>query len=93
MEGVNMRVRIRGKEYQITREDIERSVEGIEPDVGRVYFVDIKGKEYPVKQVIGNALHLPMATFSTLEAYNFLTRLGYDIIVKEYPKNQGVARV
>jgi len=77
-----MQVTIRSKKYNITREVIERRMRGFEPEEGRVYFVEINGKEYPIKQVIKRVLNLPVAGFNTQDAYNILDRLNFKIVTK-----------
>ena len=77
-----MQVTIRGKKYNITRDAIEKRMRGVEPEGGRVYFVEINGKEYPIKQVIKRVFNLPMAGFNTQDAYGILTRLGFKIITR-----------
>ena len=79
-----MRVILRGKTYDITREDIEAKLRAISPKVeAKVkYFVEIGGKQFPVKQVIGEVLNLPRAGFASQDAYNILQRLGFEITEK-----------
>lgn len=77
-----MRVTIRGKKYNITKEAIERRMRGFKPEEGRVYFVEINGKEYPIKQVIKRVFNLPMAGFNSQDAFGILTRLDYRIITR-----------
>lgn len=79
-----MKVILRGKTYEITREDIEAKLRAISPRVeGRVkYFVRIGRRQFPVKQVIGEVLNLPKAGFASHDAYGILQRLGFEITEK-----------
>jgi len=47
------------------------------------YYVKIGNNEYPIKQVITKALRLPKASFTSMDAYRILERLGFKIIEKE----------
>ena len=79
-----MRIILRRKTYDITRQDIEAKLRAISPQVeGKVkYFVEIRGKQFPVKQVLGRVLNLPRAGFTSQDAYSILQRLGFEITEK-----------
>jgi len=79
-----VRVILRGKTYDITREDIEAKLRAISPLVeGKVkYFVEIGRRQFPVKQVIGEVLNLSRAGFTSQDAYSILQRLGFEITEK-----------
>jgi len=75
-----MKVTIRGKFYNITKEKVEENLRGIEPEEGKAkYFVEIGGKEFPIKQVLSRTLNLSKAIFNTQHAFDILTRLGLKI--------------
>lgn len=75
-----MKVVIRGKFYNITKEKVEETLRGIEPEEGKAkYFVEIGGTEFPIKQVLSRTLNLSKATFTTQHAFDILTRLGFKI--------------
>ena len=75
-----MKVVIRGKFYNITKEKVEENLRGIEPEEGKTkYFVEIGGTEFPIKQVLSRTLNLSKATFTTQHAFDILTRLGLKI--------------
>lgn len=79
-----MQVILRGRAYDITREDIEAKLRAIPPEVGGKvkYFAEIGGKQFPVKQVLGQVLNLPRAGFTSQDAYGILQRLGFEITEK-----------
>jgi len=81
---------LRGKVYDVTREDVINAVKNIEPEpiVGRrKYVVKIGGKLYPIKQVVSLLLDLPRIAFSAGDAYRILTKLGFEIYeIKEASK-------
>ena len=75
-----MRVTIRNKIYHIDKEDVEKKLTAVEPQEGRArYFVEIGGKQFPIKQVLSEALNLLKPAFTTQEAFGILQRLGFEI--------------
>jgi len=73
---------IRGKVYDITREDIIKSVKDSEPEPltgKRKYYIEIEGKRYPIKQVIGLVTGLPRIAFTAMDAYRILNKLGFEV--------------
>ncbi len=75
-----MKLRVRGKVFNITKKEVEQKLAGIEPELGVKYFIVIEGKEYPIKQIVGKAFSLSRADFVTQEAYRILRRLGFKIV-------------
>ena len=75
-----MRLKVRGKLYDTTKKEVEKKLFNVEPEIGRKYFVEIRGSYYPIKQVVGEAFSLPRAEFITQEAYRILRNLGFKII-------------
>jgi len=78
-----MRFTLRGKSYEITKEDIIKAVEGIEPRPIRKYYVEINGEHYPIRQVLSVALNIPPASFTTMDAYRILANLGFEVKTKD----------
>jgi len=75
-----MRIKYNGRIYEVDRQTVEHKMQGVVPEIGRRFFIAIDGNEFPIKQVFGEALSLPVAAFPTSYAYNVLTRLGFEII-------------
>jgi hypothetical protein len=74
---VIVRFILKGKVYNLTREEVEAKMEGIEPELARKYIIMVKGKEYPPKQVLAEMLGLGRVEFTTMDAANILRRLGF----------------
>lgn len=73
---------IRGKKFNIKKEDIINAVKNADPDpfIGnRKYYVEINGIKYPIKQVISLVTGLPRVAFTAMDAYRILTKLGFEI--------------
>jgi len=74
-----MRFILRGKAYDLTREDVEQAMRGIQPEAARLYFFNIKGKKFPPKQILSVSLNLARIEFTTADATNLLKRLGFEL--------------
>ncbi len=81
---------IRGRTFNISREDVERVLEKLDPEPlrGRAkYYIDYRGKHYPIKQVISAVTGLPRVAFTAMHAYRVLSALGFE--VKELSSEEG----
>lgn len=65
--------------YEFSKEDFERELIGLEPEIIRRYYVEINGKQFPPKQVIAHILKLGKVEFTTMDAANILRRLGFKL--------------
>jgi len=73
---------IRGRTFNISREDVERVLEKLDPEPlrGRAkYYIEYRGKRYPIKQVISAVTGLPRVAFTAMHAYRILTALGFEV--------------
>jgi hypothetical protein len=73
---------IRGRTFNISREDVERVLEKLDPEPlrGRAkYYVEYRGRRYPIKQVISAITGLPRVAFTAMHAYRILTALGFEV--------------
>ena len=81
---------IRGRTFNISREDVEHVLEKLDPEPlrGRAkYYIEYKGKRYPIKQVVSAVTGLPRVAFTAMHAYRVLTALGFE--VKELSSEEG----
>ena len=74
-----MRFILKGKAYDLTKEEVEEKMQEVLPEVIRQYYVIVNGKKYPPKQVISKVLGLGRVEFTTMDAVNILHRLGFEI--------------
>jgi antitoxin HicB len=71
---------IRGKTYELNRNDILAATRGIVPnqfDGRHRYYVELHGLKYPIKQVIHLSTKLPNGDFHAGDAKRILERLGF----------------
>lgn len=82
---------IRGRTFNISREDIERILENLDPEPlrGRAkYYIEYKGKRYPIKQIISAVTGLPRVAFTAMHAYRILTALGFEVKELSYEESK-----
>lgn len=74
-----MRFTVKGKVFDINREQIERTVKGKQPKPIRKYYVEIEGIRFPIKQVIELVTGLHLIDFTSMYANDILSRLGFEV--------------
>ena len=72
---VNSKKRIR---YSLTKEQVKKAMKGVFPEAIREHCVEIDGILFPVKQVLAIALGLQKLDFTSMDARNILSRLGFE---------------
>ncbi|MGH3403550.1 MAG: SCO5918 family protein [Streptosporangiaceae bacterium] len=70
------RVKVGGRERDITKEEVIRKMRGVEPEPVREHLVEIAGTAYPPKQVLETVTDWDRRSFTSLEAVRVLTRVG-----------------
>ena len=71
--------KLRGKSYTLSLDDVVSSMKGIRPDGIVKYYVRIGDIDYPPKQVLSESLGIQRISFTTKDAYDILTRLGFGV--------------
>lgn len=72
-----MHFTVGGEEYDLTPEQVERRMRGVEPEEIRKHVVEMLGTVYPPKQVFAVATGRSRTSFTTMEAQRVLTKLGF----------------
>jgi hypothetical protein len=73
---------IGGRTFSLTRGDVERALEGLEPEPlrGRAkYYIEYRGRRYPIKQVVAAATGLSRMEFTAMHAHKVLGELGFEV--------------
>lgn len=70
---------LKRKAYEKSKEEVERIMSGVQPEVIWKYYVEINGVKYPPKQILSIVLKLGRVEFTTMDAANILRRLGFKI--------------
>jgi hypothetical protein len=66
-----------GREFGWSREDVKRTMRGVEPESIREHVVEVLDEQYPPKQVLATVTGWERQTFTTMEAQRVLTKLGF----------------
>ena len=74
-----MRFTVKGKIFDISREQIVSAVKGKQPKPIKKYYVEIEGIRYPIKQVIELVTGLHPIDFTSMYANDILSRLGFEV--------------
>lgn len=83
-------MRVGGREFDMTREQVESKVSGIPAEGIQKYFVEVNGVEYPPKQVLSLVTGWDRQSFTTLEAQRVLNKIGFDCRPAGTPPRTGV---
>ena len=78
-----MLVTISDDRHEITQKKVIASVKAEEPGHITKYFVEIKGRSFPITQVFAKALGIPKPEVNTNTAYRTLKKLGFQIQEKK----------
>lgn len=75
---------IRGVTVTISSEDVVNSVKGASPEPIRLYYIEISGVAYPIKQVLSRTLDLKgisrfRTDFTSQHATGILRGLGFEV--------------
>jgi hypothetical protein len=72
-----VRSMVGGREFDFTKEQIEKRMSREQPEPIREHFVEVRGRLFPPKQVIACMKpEWPRTSFTTMEAQRVLARLG-----------------
>ncbi|MDA8192552.1 MAG: hypothetical protein M0Z53_00950 [Thermaerobacter sp.] len=72
---------LRGEAFELTPEAIAQQVDGVQPQPFARYAVKIGSVWYPPKQVLAQVTGLPVAAFTTQDAYRIMHRLGFPVVL------------
>lgn len=75
-----MHMVLRGQSFEITADDALRATQGVDPDPLVRYAVQLHNRWYPPKQVMALITKLPVAAFTTQDAYRTMQRLGLNVV-------------
>jgi hypothetical protein len=73
---------IRKTKVNLIKERVEEVLEKLDPEPfkGKAkYYVEFRGKRYPIKQVLSAVTSLPRVSFRMRHAYKVLKELGFEV--------------
>jgi len=65
---------LRGKAYNLTKEDVEKRIQGVSPEEMRKYYVVVNGKNI----LLSIVLEMDRLEFTAMGAYNIPRRLSFE---------------
>jgi hypothetical protein len=76
---------LRGQQYRLSKEEVEKVMGGVQPIRGKYCFVVVNGQKYPPSQVLYYSLRrqcigLSLADFRNDTAKNILEQMGFEPI-------------
>lgn len=71
-------MKVGGRDFNQTKEDVERGMRGAQPEELRKYLVEVNGQPFPPKQVLAHVTGWERQSFTTMEAQRVLNKLGFD---------------
>lgn len=70
-------MRVGGRDFNQSKADVERAMQGAPPEELRKYLVEVNGQPYPPKQVLAHVTGWGRQSFTTMEAQRVLSKLGF----------------
>lgn len=70
-------MKVGGRELDLTKQAVEVRMRGEDPELIQKHMVEVNGRMFPPKQVLGHVTGWPRTSFTTMEAQRVLTRLGF----------------
>ena len=75
-----MRVKFAGNPYDVDKKSVESRLQGVAPEIGRRFFIEVGGLKYPIKQAVSVTIGRPVTEIGTNACYATLRRLGFEVI-------------
>ena len=72
-----------GTRYKLTRDAVVRAMRKQIPGRIQTWAVDVEGVRFPVKQVLAQALQIPVTAFISTRAQDLLRKLDFDVVNME----------
>jgi hypothetical protein len=66
-----------GREFNLTRQQVETAMRGVDPEAIREHVVEVLDTVFPPKQVLATVTGWERTSFTTMEAQRVLAKLGF----------------
>jgi len=74
---------LRGKPFELGRDDILSAAEGLSPGRIQKYSVVANGKSFPIRQLVAAATGVPAIAITSQDAYRILQKFNFEIAIEE----------
>jgi len=72
---------IGGVEFFLSKQEVERKLNGVEPQPANEVYVEVGGNRYPIKHALSSATGLLRGGFTTHDVMRVFRKLGPTIVV------------
>jgi hypothetical protein len=80
LDSGQVRFTINGHHYNLSREQVEKALAGVEPEPTKLHAVQIGRHMFPVKQALSQATGLDRLDFQSTDARRVFRRLGFKLL-------------
>jgi len=74
---------LRGKPFELGRDDILAAAKGLSPGRIQKYSVIADGKSFPIRQLVAAATGVPAIAITSQDAYRILQKFDFEIAIEE----------
>jgi hypothetical protein len=80
---MSVKFTLRGKTFELRKEDILAVAKGMSPGRIQKYSVVVSGKSFPIRQLVAAATTVPAIEITSQDAYRILQKFGFNISIEE----------
>jgi hypothetical protein len=80
---MTVRFTLRGKTFELRKEDILSAAKGMSPGRIQKYSVMVSGKTFPIRQVVAAATGVPPIEITSQDAYRILQKFDFSIAIED----------
>lgn len=80
---MSVRFTLRGKDFDLRKEDIVAAAKGLAPGRIQKYSVTAAGKRLPIRQLVAAATGMPPIAITSQDAYRILQKFDFEIAIEE----------
>jgi len=80
---VSVKFTLRGKEFELQRDDFLIAAKATSPGRIQKYSVIVNGKRFPIRQLVAAATAVPPIEITSQDAYRILQKFGFEIAIAE----------
>jgi hypothetical protein len=78
-----VRFTLRGKTFELRKEDILSAAKGMSPGRIQKYSVVAGGKRFPIRQLVAAATGVPPIEITSQDAYRILQKFDFSIAIED----------
>jgi hypothetical protein len=79
-DSAHVRFTISGRHFNLSREQVEKALTGVEPEPTKLHAVQVGRHTFPVKQALSEVTGLDRLDFQSMDARRVFRRLGFKLM-------------